>query len=42
MLVPRNAISRDGCIPCFIPKIPVYGTLVLEFDSSVLGVKSVL
>ena len=31
-----------GCIPCFISEIPVYGTLVLEFDSRVLGFKSVL
>ena len=31
-----------GCIPCFIPEIPVYGTLVLEFGSGVWGFKSVL
>ena len=30
-----------GCILYFIPEIPVYGTLVLEFDSSVVGFKSV-
>ena len=31
-----------GCIPCFILKIPIYGMLVLEFDSDVWGFKSVL
>ena len=31
-----------GCIPYFIPKIPVYGTLVFEFVSGVWGFKSVL
>ena len=39
---PRMPYRGYGCIPCFIPEILVYGTLVLEFDSGVLGFKSVL
>ena len=28
-----------GSIPCFIPEIPIYGALVLDFDSGVWGFK---
>ena len=39
---PRMPYRGYGCIPCFIPEISVYGTLVFEFVSADRGFKSVL
>ena len=36
---PRMPYRGYGCIPCFIPEILVYGTLVFELVSDVWGFK---